>query len=136
MSSPVSTEKAKSEADQELETDMKKEEGKSQPMDEDATVEGATSREHDLEDLDMGDLSIEEDAPEEHDPAHVGCAVPCIPTLDAFVNVDSLLCVREPWCSLLASGKKCWEIRSSPIAKRSWVWSLAILLLRGQTQHS
>lgn len=44
-----------------------------------------------------------------------------VPDLHALSGIQSLLCIADPWCRMLASGRKTWELRSVPTSKRNLV---------------
>ena len=37
--------------------------------------------------------------------------------MDSIITINNLLLVRDPWASLILSGKKSWEVRSTNVAK-------------------
>ena len=41
-----------------------------------------------------------------------------IPTFDSLADIKALLCIADPWCGLVATGQKTWELRSFPTSKR------------------
>lgn len=43
------------------------------------------------------------------------------PNLHALSGIESLLCIADPWCRMVASGEKTWELRSVPTSKRNFV---------------
>lgn len=40
------------------------------------------------------------------------------PDFATLSSIDSLLCIGQPWCGLIAAGEKTWELRSFPTSKR------------------
>lgn len=40
------------------------------------------------------------------------------PDFATLSSIDSLLCIGQPWCGLVAAGEKTWELRSFPTTKR------------------
>eukprot|EP00435_Cladocopium_sp_Y103_P050557 s2323_g15.t1 len=41
-----------------------------------------------------------------------------VPTFADVANIKALLCIADPWCGLVATGEKTWELRFVPTAKR------------------
>ena len=40
------------------------------------------------------------------------------PDADSLASIETLLCVADPWCRLLVTGEKTWELRSYSTNKR------------------
>ena len=57
----------------------------------------------------------------DNDPEQPGKAMNTdrtIPTFDSVKDIKALLCIADPWCGLVATGAKTWELRSTPTTKR------------------